>query len=51
MILLGVILLVLGLILDIGLLVTLGLILAVIGAVLWAVGTSGRSVGGRRHWF
>ena len=51
MVTLGVILLVAGLVLDIGVLWTLGLILVVVGMVLWALGSAGRTVGGRRHWY
>ncbi len=51
MIILGIILLVLGLVLDIGILWTIGLILVVIGAILWLLGATGRAVGGRRHWY
>jgi hypothetical protein len=47
----GIILVVLGLLLHIGWLVTLGVILAIIGLVLWVLGTSGRAVGGRNHWY
>lgn len=48
---LGVILLILGLVLNIGILSTLGVILLVIGAVLFLLGTAGRAVGGRRHYY
>ena len=51
MISLGVILLILGLVLDVGILWTIGIILLVIGAVLFLLGTMGRAVGGRRHYF
>lgn len=50
MIIVGIVLVVLGLLFGIGWLLTVGLVLAVIGAVLWAIGTS-RPVGGRRHWY
>jgi hypothetical protein len=51
MIVLGVILLVLGWLLGIQLLVYLGGILLVIGVVLLLLGSAGRSVGPRRHYF
>ena len=51
MIVLGVILLVLGFVLSIPVLWTLGIILLVIGAVLALLGTAGRAVGGRKHWY
>lgn len=51
MIILGIILLVLGYALDIGILTTLGIILLVIGAVLFLLGSTGRAVGGRPHWY
>lgn len=51
MIILGLILLVLGLVLDISILWTIGVIVLVVGAVLFLLGTAGRAVGGRRHWF
>jgi hypothetical protein len=48
---LGLVLLILGWITNIGILVTLGIILLVIGAVLWILGSMGRPVGGRRHYW
>lgn len=51
MIILGVILLVLGFLLSIPVLWTLGIILLVIGAILAVLGTTGRAVGGRNHWY
>jgi hypothetical protein len=48
---LGVILLVIGLIANIGILTTIGIILLVIGAVLWLLGSTGRAIGGRRHYW
>lgn len=50
-ILLGLILLVLGLILNIGILTTLGVILLVVGVVLTIFGATGRAVGGRSHYW
>jgi hypothetical protein len=51
MIILGLILLVLGFLLNVSILWTLGIIVLVIGVVLFALGSAGRAVGGRRHWF
>jgi hypothetical protein len=51
MLVLGLILLILGWLTDIGLLVTIGIVLLVIGAVLWILGSMGRPVGGRRRWW
>ena len=51
MIILGVILLVLGAVLDISSLWTLGIILIVIGAALWIAGSMGRAVGPRSHYW
>jgi hypothetical protein len=48
---LGVILLILGLVLNIGILTTVGVILLVVGAVLFLLGSAGRAVGGRRHYY
>ena len=51
MIVFGVLLLILGAILGIPLLTTLGGILAVVGAVLWILGSMGRAVGPRAHYW
>lgn len=51
MIILGIILIILGAVLDISILYTIGIILVLIGAVLWILGSTGRAVGGRNHWF
>ena len=51
MIVLGALLLILGLVFGIGILTDVGIILLVIGAVLWVLGSVGRRVGGRSHWF
>ncbi|HEY1485129.1 MAG TPA: DUF6131 family protein [Micromonosporaceae bacterium] len=51
MIILGVILLLLGWLTGAGILYTLGVILLVIGAVLFLLGSTGRAVGGRRHYW
>jgi hypothetical protein len=51
MITLGVILLILGMLLDIGILWTLGIILVVVGVILFILGAMGRAVGGRPHYW
>ena len=51
MIVLGIILLILGAVLDVGLLWTIGIILIVVGVILWILGSMGRAVGGRRHYW
>jgi hypothetical protein len=50
-IILGIILLLLGLLLKISILWTIGIIVLVVGLVLLLVGTTGRAVGGRKHWY
>jgi hypothetical protein len=50
-IVLGVILLVVGYLLGISILVTLGIILVVVGVVLVLLGSVGRPIGGRRHYW
>lgn len=51
MIVLGLILLVIGFIAHIPILWTLGIIVLVVGLILLALGTAGREIGGRRHWY
>jgi hypothetical protein len=51
MILLGVVLMIIGFIASIPILWTVGIILVVIGLVLALLGSTGRAVGGRRHYF
>jgi hypothetical protein len=48
---LGVLLLILGFIFKVQILWSIGVVLLVIGAVLWILGSVGRPVGGRRHWY
>ncbi len=50
-IVLGVILLIIGFVAKIPILWTLGIIVIVIGAVLFVLGSMGREVGGRKHWY
>ena len=51
MIILGLILLVIGFVAKIAILQTLGIILLVVGAVLMLLGSTGRAVGSRRHYY
>lgn len=51
MIILGLILLLVGIIAKISILTTLGVVLVVVGAVLFLLGTTGRAIGGRKHWY
>jgi hypothetical protein len=48
---LGVILLIIGLIAKVSILWTIGVILLVVGLILAVLGTMGRAVGGRRHYY
>lgn len=48
---LGVVLLILGFVFGIPVLWTIGVILLVVGAAFWILGSIGKPVGGRRHWF
>jgi Family of unknown function (DUF6131) len=50
-IILGIILLIAGFLLKISILWTIGIILIVVGVVLALLGSTGRAVGGRRHYF
>jgi hypothetical protein len=50
-IVLGIVLLVLGFLFKVSILTTLGIILLVIGAILAILGSVGRPVAGRRHYF
>jgi hypothetical protein len=50
-IILGVILIVIGAIADIGILYTIGAILAIVGVIFWVLGALGRAVGGRPHYY
>ncbi|MCW2612002.1 MAG: hypothetical protein QOC93_4051 [Actinomycetota bacterium] len=51
MIILGLVLLILGLLLGAHILWQIGVVLIVVGAVLALLGTSGRTFGGRRHYW
>jgi len=48
---LGVLLLILGFLFDIGILWSLGILLLVIGVILFILGAMGRAVGGRPHYW
>jgi hypothetical protein len=51
MILLGIVLIVIGAIADLGILYAIGGILVVLGIIFWILGAMGRAVGGRRHYY
>ena len=51
MIALGVVLVILGALLDIGILLTIGIILLVVGVVFWILGALDRPVFGRRYYY
>ena len=51
MIILGVILLILGALLELSFLWVLGIILVIFGAVLWLLGSMDRAIGPRRHYW
>jgi hypothetical protein len=48
---LGVVLFVVGAVAGIAILKTIGFLLLVIGVILWVLGSMGRAVGGRKHYF
>jgi hypothetical protein len=50
-IVLGIILLLLGFFLHVSILWTIGIIVLVVGLVLLLLGSMGRAVGGRRHYY
>jgi uncharacterized membrane protein HdeD (DUF308 family) len=51
MITLGILLLIVGFIAKIAILWTIGLVLLVVGIILVVLGSAGRAVGGRRHYY
>jgi Family of unknown function (DUF6131) len=51
MIVLGIVLLIVGIVLNVGLLYTLGIVLVVVGVVLFLLGSLGHAVGGRSHYW
>jgi Family of unknown function (DUF6131) len=50
-IILGAILLILGVLFHVAILSTIGVVLLAVGVVLWVLGSTGRAVGGRRHYY
>ncbi len=51
MIVLGILLLIIGFVAKVAIIWTLGIILVVVGAALVLLGSMGRAVGGRRHYW
>lgn len=51
MIIVGIICLLLGFLLSIPILWTVGIVLLVVGAVLFLLGSTGREIGGRKHYY
>jgi hypothetical protein len=51
LIILGVILLIAGFFLNMSILWMLGIVLVIAGAVLAIAGSTGRAIGGRRHYY
>jgi hypothetical protein len=51
MIILGIVLLIVGIVAHIGIIETLGVILVVVGAVFFLLGSTGRAIGGRKHFY
>jgi hypothetical protein len=50
-IVLGIVLLIIGFVAKVAILWTLGVVVLIVGAVLWLMGSMGRAVGGRRHYW
>jgi hypothetical protein len=51
MIILGIVLLIVGFVAKVAIVWTIGIVLLVVGAVLVLLGSMGRPVGGRRHYY
>ena len=51
MITLGIILLIIGFVAKVAILWSLGILLLVVGAILVLLGSTGRALGGRRHYY
>lgn len=51
MIVLGIVLLIIGFIAKVPIIWTIGIVLVVVGAILFLLGTAGREIGGRKHWY
>jgi hypothetical protein len=47
----GLIILLIGFVTGVPIVWTVGMIVLVVGLVLWALGTMGHAVGGRRHYY
>jgi hypothetical protein len=50
-IILGLVLAIVGALIDVGILVTIGVILIVVGVIFWILGALDRPVMGRRHYY
>ena len=51
MIIFGIVLLIIGLVAKIPILETIGVVMVVVGGVLFLLGSTGRAIGGRRHYW
>jgi hypothetical protein len=51
MIILGIVLLIVGFIAKIAIVWTIGIVVLVVGVALLLLGSAGRAVGGRRHYY
>ena len=51
MIIFGLILLLIGFVTGIPFVWTIGMIVLIVGLVLWVLGSTGRAVGGRKHYY
>lgn len=51
MLIAGVVLILLGVLLGVPVLYTIGVVVAIVGLVLWILGSTGRAVGGRSHYW
>lgn len=47
----GIVLIIIGALANIPILYSIGVILAIIGAALFVLGSMGRAIGGRRHYW
>jgi hypothetical protein len=50
-IVLGLILVIVGALLDVGIVLTIGVILLIVGLIFWLLGALGRPVFGRRYYY
>jgi hypothetical protein len=51
MIIFGIVLLIIGLVAKIPIVETIGVVTVVVGGVLFLLGSTGRAIGGRRHYW